>query len=85
MANTVIEDRVFLGYRRKLMENIANRGIEDLDILEVFERVPRHHFIPEGSRARSYEDVALPIGYDQTASQPSLQALYLRLLRPKTN
>ena len=67
------------------MENIANRGIEDLDILEVFERVPRHHFIPEGSRARSYEDVALPIGYDQTASQPSLQALYLRLLRPKPN
>mgnify|MGYP001160015276 FL=1 len=82
MANRLVEDPAFVSYRRKLIERIANRGVEELDILELFDKVPRHLFIPDGSRARSYEDVALPIGYGQTASQPSLQALYLSLLRP---
>jgi len=75
-----VEDHRFTGYRRRLIEEIRSRGIEDLEILQVFDQVPRHLFLPEGVWNRAYEDAPLPIGYGQTASQPSLQALYLSLL-----
>jgi len=76
-------DERFVGYRRRLIEDIRARGIEDLEILQLFDRVPRHLFLPEGVWNRAYEDAPLPIGYGQTASQPSLQALYLAILRPQ--
>lgn len=77
-----LEDYRFVGRRRRLIEEIRSRGIEDLDILQLFDRVPRHLFLPEGMWHRAYEDSPVPIGQGQTASQPSLQALYLSLLRP---
>ncbi len=80
MAAEPVDDRSFDGYRRKLIEQIRGRGIEDLAILQLFDRVPRHFFVPEGVWPRAYEDAAIPIGYGQTASQPSLQALYLSVL-----
>jgi protein-L-isoaspartate(D-aspartate) O-methyltransferase len=83
MESKVIEDPVFVGNRKTLIKEICNRGIKDLEILRLFDKIPRHLFIPEGSRARSYEDKPLPIGYGQTASQPSLQALYISILQPK--
>ena len=75
-------DHRFTGYRRRLIEDIRGRGIEDLEILQLFDQVPRHVFLPEGVWNRAYEDAPIPIGYHQTASQPSLQALYLSILRP---
>jgi protein-L-isoaspartate(D-aspartate) O-methyltransferase len=81
MAVEPLDDRSFAGYRRKLIEQIRGRGIDDLVILHLFDRVPRHLFVPEGVWPRAYEDAAIPIGYGQTASQPSLQALYLSLLK----
>jgi SAM-dependent methyltransferase len=72
-----------VGYRRRLIEAIRAKGIEDLELLQYFDRVPRHHFLPQGVLPRAYEDAPLPIGYGQTASQPSLQALYLQVLRPE--
>jgi protein-L-isoaspartate(D-aspartate) O-methyltransferase len=75
-------DPRFAAYRRKLIEDVRARGIEDLDVLQLFERVPRHLFLPEGVWPRAYDDAPLPIGYGQTASQPSLQALYLSILKP---
>lgn len=77
-----VDDVRFVSSRRRLIEEIRNRGIEELEILQLFDRVPRHLFLPEGIRHRAYEDSALPIGYGQTASQPSLQALTLSILRP---
>ncbi len=77
-----LEDTRFVGYRRKLIEEIRGRGIEDLELLQLFDRVPRHIFLPEGVWPRAYEDAPLPIGFGQTASQPSLQAYYIDLLRP---
>ncbi|MGH7578341.1 MAG: protein-L-isoaspartate(D-aspartate) O-methyltransferase [Longimicrobiales bacterium] len=68
--------------RRMLVETIRERGIEDLDVLHAFDCVPRHIFVPEAVRHRAYEDVPLPIGFGQTTSQPSLQALYLERVRP---
>ena len=81
MAVDPLDDRRFAGYRRKLIEQIRGRGIDDLAILQLFDRVPRHLFVPEGVWPRAYEDAAIPIGYGQTASQPSLQALYLSALQ----
>ena len=73
----------FVGYRRRMIESIRSRGIEDLEILQLFDEIPRHVFIPEGVWNRAYEDAPVPIGYGQTASQPSLQAYYLQVLAPQ--
>lgn len=83
MTLRIPEDNRFTGRRRALIEEIRNKGIRDLEILELFDRVPRHLFLPEGVWARAYEDDPVPIGFRQTASQPSLQALYLEILRPQ--
>lgn len=85
MATKPLEDIEFSGYRRKLIEKIRTSGIEDLEILQLFERVPRHLFLPQSMWPRAYEDTPIPIGYSQTASQPSLQALYLSILKPTIN
>lgn len=77
-----VDDPQFVGYRRKLIEDIRARGIDDLELLQLFDQVPRHVFLPEGVWPRAYEDAAVPIGFQQTASQPSLQAYYLSVLRP---
>lgn len=80
-----VEDTKYVGYRRKLIEDIRGHGINDLEILQLFDQVQRHLFLPEGMWPRAYEDAPIPIGYQQTASQPSLQAYYLTLLRPDRN
>ena len=80
-----LEDTRFVGYRRKLIEDIRSHGIDDLETLQLFDRVPRHLFLPEGVLPRAYEDAPIPIGYQQTASQPSLQAYYLSILRPRSH
>jgi protein-L-isoaspartate(D-aspartate) O-methyltransferase len=70
----------YLARRRALVERLRERGIDDLEILRAFDLVPRHEFVPPAVAHRAYEDAPLPIGYAQTASQPSLQALYIQLL-----
>ena len=69
--------------RRQLIEEIRDRGIEDLEILRAFDLTPRHLFVPESVQHRAYEDAPVPIGFGQTASQPSLQALYIQTLKLK--
>jgi protein-L-isoaspartate(D-aspartate) O-methyltransferase len=71
----------FVGQRRGLIERLQEKGIRDLEILRAFDLVPRHEFVPHAIAHRAYEDAPVPIGYGQTASQPSLQALYMQLLR----
>jgi protein-L-isoaspartate(D-aspartate) O-methyltransferase len=78
----VRDDPRFVGYRRQLIEEIREQGIDDLELLQLFDRVPRHLFLPEGVWNRAYDDAPVPIGYGQTASQPSLQAWTLDVLRP---
>ncbi|MBI4521041.1 MAG: protein-L-isoaspartate O-methyltransferase, partial [Gemmatimonadetes bacterium] len=67
--------------RGELIDQIRASGIDDLEILSLFDRVPRHLFVADAVRARAYENSALPIGFGQTTSQPSLQARYLQVLR----
>jgi protein-L-isoaspartate(D-aspartate) O-methyltransferase len=71
----------FESQRRGLIERLQERGISDLEILRAFDLVPRHEFLPAAVQHRAYEDSPVPIGLGQTASQPSLQALYMQLLR----
>ncbi len=69
------------GARRTMIERqIAGRGITDERVLEAFQRVPRHTFVPENLRDRAYEDCPLPIGPGQTISQPYIIALMLAAL-----
>lgn len=73
----------FVGQRRALIEKIRERGVDDLDLLRRFDEIPRHLFVPQGVWPRAYDDTPLSIGFSQTASQPSLQAHYLRILAPQ--
>ncbi|HEX6069088.1 MAG TPA: protein-L-isoaspartate(D-aspartate) O-methyltransferase [Longimicrobiaceae bacterium] len=70
----------YVSQRRALIERIREKGINDLEILRAFDLVPRHEFVPQAVWHRAYEDAPIPIGFGQTASQPSLQALYMQLL-----
>jgi protein-L-isoaspartate(D-aspartate) O-methyltransferase len=78
-----LSDRRFERQRRQLIETLRDRGINDLEVLRVFDLVPRHLFVPESVQHRAYDDTPVPIGYGQTASQPSLQALYMQILQLK--
>jgi protein-L-isoaspartate(D-aspartate) O-methyltransferase len=71
----------FTAQRRALIGRMQEKGITDLEILRAFDVVPRHEFLPQAVWHRAYEDAPVPIGFGQTASQPSLQALYMQLLR----
>jgi len=67
--------------RIRMVENqIKRRGIEDSAVLEAMRSVPRHLFVPEAYRPRAYEDGPLPIGNNQTISQPYIVALMTELL-----
>jgi protein-L-isoaspartate(D-aspartate) O-methyltransferase len=71
-------------YRKERAEmvrtQIRARGIETERVLGAMGSVPRHLFVPEDLRARAYEDYPLPIGHDQTISQPFIVALMTDLL-----
>ena len=55
-------------------QQIAGRDIKDARVLDAMRRVPRHEFVPEPLRGSAYEDSPLPIGHDQTISQPYIVA-----------
>ena len=59
---------------------IAERGIRDLRVLDAMRTVPRHEFVPETFRQDAYEDHPLPIGEEQTISQPYIVAAMLEYL-----
>ncbi|HET9483256.1 MAG TPA: protein-L-isoaspartate(D-aspartate) O-methyltransferase [Xanthomonadales bacterium] len=59
---------------RMVAETIEARGVKDPRVLEAMRRAPRHELVPEPIRHRSYEDTPLPIGFDQTISQPFIVA-----------
>ena len=60
--------------RTRLVERLRDQGIESEIILEIISRTPRHSLIDEALAHRAYEDTALPIGFNQTISQPYIVA-----------
>jgi protein-L-isoaspartate(D-aspartate) O-methyltransferase len=67
--------------RRMVAEQLWHRGIRDQRVLEAMRVVPRHLFVPGAWRAQAYEDMPLPIGHQQTISQPYIVALMLEALQ----
>jgi protein-L-isoaspartate(D-aspartate) O-methyltransferase len=65
---------------RMVEEQLAGRGVTDARVLDVMRRVPRHLFVQEALRARAYGDHPLPIGEEQTISQPFIVGLMTSLL-----
>jgi protein-L-isoaspartate(D-aspartate) O-methyltransferase len=61
-------------------EQLIERGIRDDRVLSAMSAVPRHLFVPETVRAAAYSDQPLPIGWQQTISQPLMVALLLEAL-----
>ncbi len=61
----------------------AGRNITNARVLAVMEKIPRHEFVPPEFQFRAYEDRALPIGYDQTISQPYIVAFMTEQLDPQ--
>ncbi len=67
--------------RAEMVElQLRRRGIRDERVLEAMARVPRDRFVPDSLSAHAYEDGALPIGNDQTISQPFVVATICALL-----
>ena len=68
--------------RRETMvrQQIAERGLRDERVLDAMRNVPRHEFVPESFRQDAYEDHPLPIGEEQTISQPYIVAVMLEYL-----
>jgi protein-L-isoaspartate(D-aspartate) O-methyltransferase len=64
-------------------EQMSMRGISAERVLAAMGKVPREEFVPEQLRAASYADQPLPIGYDQTISQPFIVAFMTEELQPQ--
>ncbi|MFA4924801.1 MAG: protein-L-isoaspartate(D-aspartate) O-methyltransferase, partial [Ignavibacteriaceae bacterium] len=61
---------MFESERKELVEKLKERKITDNLVLDAFLRVERHLFLPKALESHAYRDVALPIGFGQTISQP---------------
>lgn len=60
--------------RQRLVQRLAEQGITSTEVLEAVRSTPRHLFVDEALAHRAYEDTALPIGWNQTLSQPYIVA-----------
>jgi protein-L-isoaspartate(D-aspartate) O-methyltransferase len=65
---------------RLVRESMESRGIRDPAVLKAMRETPRHEFMPQSVRQYAYEDRPVPIGFDQTISQPSLVAMMTDML-----
>lgn len=60
--------------RDRLVQKLQNMGVHDERVLNVIRQTPRHIFVDEALASRAYENTALPIGFNQTISQPYIVA-----------
>lgn len=70
--------------RERMIKRLSEQGIKNQRVLEVMRDTPRHIFMDEALSSRAYEDTALPIGYNQTISQPYIVARMTELLLETT-
>lgn len=83
MPNSASNDkdaRTFRRRRERLVQALRDRGIQDTRVLQAIGAVPRHKFVEPAFRDRAYDDEALPIGMNQTISQPFTVAYQTSLL-----
>ena len=60
--------------RERLISKLVEMGIKSGDVLDIIRNTPRHLFVDEALASRAYENTALPIGFNQTISQPYIMA-----------
>jgi protein-L-isoaspartate(D-aspartate) O-methyltransferase len=65
----------------RMIERLREQGIRDEAVLAAMFSVPRHLFVDEALASRAYDDVSLPINYEQTISQPYIVARMIEVLR----
>lgn len=66
--------------RDRLVTRLCEQGINSIEVLDVMRTTPRHIFLDEALSHRAYEDSSLPIGFNQTLSQPYIVARMTELL-----
>lgn len=69
--------------REELVGKLEKRGITDKNVLKAISRIERDKFVPDALKMHAYKDIALPIGYGQTISQPYTVAYMTQLLELK--
>jgi protein-L-isoaspartate(D-aspartate) O-methyltransferase len=67
--------------RARMVERLREQGIKDETVLAAMFEVPRHLFVDEALASRAYDDVSLPINFNQTISQPYIVARMTEILR----
>ena len=77
------EDQFAAARERMVAEQIQVRGMADPRVLAAMRQVPRHRFVPQHLWDQAYNDYPLPIGEDQTISQPYIVALMTEILELK--
>lgn len=66
--------------RQRMIDRLRDQGIRDENVLAAMYAVPRHLFVDEALASRAYDDVSLPINYEQTISQPYIVARMIEVL-----
>lgn len=66
--------------RQRLVQRLMEQGITAISVLDAIRDTPRHFFVDEALAHRAYEDTALPIGWNQTLSQPYIVARMTELV-----
>jgi len=77
------EDKYAAARHNMVKTQLIPRGIADPRVLAVMRKVPRHRFVPSHLWDQAYNDYPLPIGEDQTISQPYIVALMTEILEPR--
>jgi len=79
-----VADDIFIASRADMVEDqIKSRHVRDKRVLQAMLKVPRHKFVPAKYMYHAYEDNPLPIGYEQTISQPYIVAFMTEALELK--
>ena len=83
-TGAIAQNRRFDELRADMVRvHIEGEGITNTAVLQAMRAVPRHEFVPSAQRARAYEDLALPIGHQQTISPPYIVAYMTNELDPQ--
>lgn len=76
----------FTGARHAMVESqIAGRGVTNKQVLDAMKKVPRHQFVPDIYKPEAYQDRPLPIGMDQTISQPYIVGYMTEAISPEND
>lgn len=81
LVTNMMHDLLHERGQSQLVERLGDAGINDVFVLDAFRRVPRHVFVDPAVADSAYQDVTLPLGFEQTLSQPSVVARMLEWVR----